>query len=1027
MLKNIIEAVIRQRRLVLTIALLVAGIGAYSLWQLPFDAFPDTTPVLVQVNADVPGYSAEDVESLVTAPIERALSGLPALQEIRSISKFGLSQTTCVFRDGTDIYLARQQLSERLTALELPEGFERPALAPITTGLGEIFHYVVVDSLASSRPTFAREVQDWLIKPQLQTVPGVAEVNSWGGFEKQYQVHVDPVRLLALGLTISDVHDALSIGQRNVGGGTTQRAGERFVVQGVGALTGSAEVEKIIIASRNGTPIHVHDIGEVVIAHKPRIAANSWDGKGEAVLGLGFMLTGENSHRVSRDLDKQLAVAAATLPPGVETHVVYDRTHLVDQILDTVEHNLLYGAALVVAVLFLFLGNLRASLIVAMSIPLAMLFAFNLMLQAGIVGSLMSLGAIDFGLAVDNAVIQVENVSRRLAGAAEGRSRFAVIRDAILEVRKPTLFGELIIMLVYLPILTLEGIEGKYFRPMALTVIMVLGGSLLLSFTVIPALCASFLESTSHTREPRVVDRLRSLYRPTLDWAMRHGKLVLGLATALAIACAFLLTRLGAEFVPRLSEGSIVINMIRLAGVSLEESAAQAENVERLLLAKFPDEIAEVWSRTGTPELATDPMGVELTDVFITLKPRREWRRARAQEELVGLMDEELSDLPGMNLVFAQPIEMRMNELISGIRTDVGIKIFGDDMELLKQKAAEVERIVSSTKGAVDVNVEQISGQPMLKLVIDRKSLSRYSLTAEDVLRAIEMIGGTPVGEVREGQRRFELALRFDPECTRTPEEIDKILLAAPEGEHVPLTQVAKLDQTEGPSTITREWGKRRIVVQCNVRGRDVAGFVEEVKSRIGKEVVFDTGYYIRLGGQFENLERARVRLLIVVPFALLLIFGLLYWTYKSARDAILIFSGVPLAAAGGVLALFARGMPFTISAGVGFVALSGIAVLNGLVLVSAIRTLQGEGLAFRDALCAAGLQRMRPVIMTALVAAIGFLPMAISASVGAEVQRPLATVVIGGIISSTLLTLIVLPVLYSRFGRPLQSGHEAA
>jgi cobalt-zinc-cadmium resistance protein CzcA len=1023
MLTKIIEWVIAYRGLVLALAGLLCISGLISLWNLPFDAFPDTTPILVQVNTTVPGYAAEDVEAQVTAMVERELSGLAGLMEIRSISKFGLSQIICVFEDRTDIYQARQQITERLTTVELPEGVDRPKLGPVSTGLGEIFHYIVVAK--SEEPTLAREVQDWVIKPQLQTVPGVVEVNSWGGYEKQYQVLVDPERLVALNLTLSEVIEALSRGQQNVGGGVTNRAGERFVVQGVGALTKREDIEQIVIDTRDGTPIHLHDIGEVAIGHELRMAAATYNGQGEAVLGLGFMLTGENSHRVARDLAQQLENAKKTLPPGIDAHAVYDRTQLVDQILDTVKHNLTFGALLVMAVLFAFLGNFWASLIITLAIPLSMLFAFNLMWQMGIVGSLMSLGAIDFGLAVDNAVVQIENVTRRLSHGSDGRSRLQIIRDAIIEVRKPTMFGGFIIMLVYLPILTLQGVEGKLFRPMALTVIFVLGGSMLLSFTVIPALAASFMPKKPKEREPRAVEWLRRIYQPALEWALRFRKTVLVSALILILAAGFMFTRLGSEFIPKLSEGSIVINMIRLAGISLEQSVENGERVEKILKEKFPDEIAEIWTRTGTPEVATDPMGVELSDVFMSLKPRREWKKARNQQDLVARMDEELSDLPGMNVVFTQPIEMRFNEMIAGIRTDLGVKIFGDNLDTLEAKAEQIAEILRSTEGAADVNVEQITGQPVLRIEVDRKALSRYSLSSADVLEAIQSLGGIVVGEVRQGQRRFDMVVKLDTNYSCSPEAIDRLLLPAPKGELVPLSQVTRFNQTEGPSTITREWGKRRTVVQCNVRERDIGSFVKEVQQRIEEEVSFAPGYYVRFGGQFENLERARNRLMIVVPLALLMIFGLLYWAYKSGRDALLIFSGVPLAAVGGVIALAVRGMPFTISAGVGFIALSGIAVLNGLVLVSSIRHLQREGVPFLEAIRTSGSVRMRPVIMTALVAALGFVPMAISQAVGAEVQRPLSTVVIGGIITSTLLTLIVLPVLYRVAGRPLTAEAE--
>ncbi len=1019
---KLIEWVIARRGFVLAAAGLLVITGLVSLWHLPFDAFPDTTPVMVHVNVAVTGYAPGDVEAMITAPIERELSGLAGLSELRSISKFGLSQVTCIFADGTDIYRARQQVTERLIALNLPDDVEQPKLGPISTGLGEIFHYIVVSD--SSDPAAARTAQDWIIKPQLQAVPGVVEVNSWGGYERQFHVYLDLQRLAALGIPLSEALEALRRGNSNVGGGYAERAGERFVIQGVGALKNTTDVEHMVIASRDGTPIRVADIGHVAIGHELRNAAATYGGKGEAVLGLGFMLTGENPHRIAQDLSRQLELAQASLPKGVTAHTVYDRTHLVEQVLDTVEHNLVFGAVLVMAVLFIFLGNLRAGLIVASAIPLSMLFAFNLMQQVGIAGSLMSLGAIDFGLAVDNAVIQIENIMRRLGEGT--RSRLEIIRDAIWEVRKPTLFGELIIMLVYLPILTLQGVEGKMFRPMALTVIFVLGGSLLLSFTVLPALAAMFLHKAKHREEPRFVERLRRFYRPTLTWSLRHAKLMLTSSALLVVLALVIFLRLGSEFIPKLSEGSIVINVIRLAGISLDQSLDNGTRIEKILLEKFPDEVAEVWSRTGTPELATDPMGIELTDVFMTLHPRAKWKQAKSQAELVALMDQELSDLPGMNLVFTQPIEMRLAEMTAGIRADLGVKIFGDDIEVLKQKAHEVETIVNSTVGAADVTTEQITGQPMIQLEVDRARLGRYSLTSGDVLEAIQSIGGVTVGEVREGERRFDLVTKLSPRYTATPEDLDRILLPSAAGELIPLTQVARLTQTEGPSTISREWGKRRITVQCNVRGRDVGSFVNDIREQISKQISLEPGYYIRYGGQFEHLERARMRLLLVVPLAMILILALLYWTFKSWRDAVLIFTGVPLAAVGGVFALALRGMPFTISAAVGFIALSGIAVLNGLVLVSSIRQLRAQGMSLSVAVNEAGAQRLRPVLMTALVAAFGFVPMALSRGVGAEVQQPLATVVIGGILTSTLLTLIVLPVLYLRQNRQLDNGDAA-
>ncbi|MCI0330187.1 MAG: CusA/CzcA family heavy metal efflux RND transporter [candidate division Zixibacteria bacterium] len=1020
MLKRLIEFTIHQRLFVLCLAGLLVVAGLVALWKLPFDAFPDTTPVLVQVNVSAPGWAPEELERQVTFPLERRMAGLAGLAEVRSISKYGLSQVTLIFSDETNIYLARQQTAERLAGIELPDGVPPPQLGPISTGLGEIFHYVVVGKTAE--PTELRTIQDWIIKPRLQSVPGVAEVNTWGGFEKQYHVLVDPNRLAQYNLTLSTVASKLRENLGNVPGGQMVRGGEQTLVRGVGIVSQRREIEELVMETRKGVPIRIRDLADVVIGHELRRGATTYDGKGEAVLGLGFMLTGQNPKEVTQKLAQRLDEIKSSLPEGVEVKPVYQRTDLVNHVLQTVEHNLFFGAVLVVGILFAFLGNLRAGLIVAASIPLSLLFAFDWMSRAGITGSLMSLGAIDFGLAVDNSVIQVENAVRRLSQANAASSRFDVIRDAILEVRKPTLFGELIIIIVYLPILTLQGVEGKLFRPMALTVTFVLTGSLLLSFTVIPALIAAFLGKNVRETEPKLVEGLKRLYRPMLDWALAHGRVVLASAASLLAAGILVFLFLGAEFVPRLSEGTIAINIVRLAGVSLEQSVDYGTRIEKILLEKFPDEIEHIWTRTGTAELATDPMGLELSDVFITLTSRKKWKKAENQQELVAAMDRELSDLPGANRIFTQPIEMRVNEMIAGIRADVGIKIFGDDLAALEQKAEEIARLAETIRGSADVSVEQLTGQPQLEIAVDRERLSRFVLSAREVLDVVESFGGIKVGEVHEGQRRFDLALRLNESYRRVPEDVERIPIKAATGELVTLDRVTKPNMVPGRSTITREWSKRRIVVQSNVRDRDVGSFVDELRQRIQKEIELPEGYFVRFGGQFENLERARSRLALVVPVALLLIFGLLYWTYKSVRDALLIFTGVPLAVVGGIAALAVRGMPFSISAGVGFIALSGVAVLNGLVLVSTIKRLRSEGLNLSAAVREGAESRLRPVLMTALVAAFGFIPMALSQGVGAEVQRPLATVVIGGILTSTALTLIVLPVLYTIFGTKTSS-----
>jgi len=1016
MIKKLVEFAIDYRYLVLALAGLLCVLGLIAVVNLPFDAFPDTTPVMVQVNVSSPGWAPEDLERLVTYPIEQALTGLTGLKEVRSVTSYGLCQVNTIFLDDIDLYLARQQVSERLMAVELPDGVGVPQLGPVSTGLGEVFHYIVVSD--SDEKSDARTAQDWIIKPQLQSVPGVAEVNSWGGFLKQYLILFDPGLVAQYNLSINDVVKTIQNNLGNVPGGQIERGGELTLVRGVGTVESIEQARKIVIAGVEGVPITVDDIADVVIGHEIRRGASTYNGKGEAVLGLGFMITGENPTEITERLSKRLAEVTKNLPENTKALPVYERTDLVAKVLKTVEHNLIYGALLVIAVLFVFLGNLRAGLIVASAIPLSMMFAFDMMSRMGIAGSLMSLGAIDFGLAVDNTVIQVENSVRRLSQAGEKVNRLHVIRDAIMEVRKPTLFGELIIILVYLPILTLQGVEGKLFKPMALTVVFVLVGSLILSFSVIPALIASFLRGNIKQSEPRFLAWLKKLYKPVIDRAIKYSKPVLVCALVLIAGGIALFTQLGSEFVPRLSEGTIVINLVRLAGISLEQSVEYNTRMEQLLLKEFPDEISHIWSRTGTAELSTDPMGLELSDMFISLHPRKQWTRVSNQEELIAAIDNELSDLPGQNRIFTQPIEMRINEMIAGIRSDVGIKLFGDDLSLLEEKAEEIAAVVESISGAADVSVEQLTGQPQLRIFVDRERLSRFGLSSREVLSAIESFGGVTVGDVFEGQRRFDLVLRIDTTTFKGPEDIPNIIVRSAAGSIVELDRLTTSILDEGPSTITREWSKRRIVIQCNVRDRDLGSFVNELRDVLDTEISLPQQYFIRLGGQFENLERARKRLAIVVPIALMLIFGLLYWTYRSARDAVLIFTGVPLAALGGVVTLTLRDMPFSISAGIGFIALSGIAVLNGLVLVSTIKRNRSDGLPIETAVKQSALTRLRPVFMTALVAAFGFVPMALSTGVGAEVQRPLATVVVGGIMTSTALTLIVLPALYVTFGR---------
>jgi cobalt-zinc-cadmium resistance protein CzcA len=1019
-LARLIDWSLRHR---LVVCLLWAGVavaGVLALQRLPIDAFPDTTPVLVQVNTVAPALSPLEIERRATAPIEQQLSGLPGLREVRSLSRFGLSQITLTFEDGTDLWRARQVVGERLAAVELPVGIGRPALGPVATGLGEVFHYLVepTDDGSGITPTLAelRTAQDWIIRPQLAALPGVAEVNAWGGEVRQVQVVVDPAALAQRGLSLADLVAALEANNASVGGGVLEQSGGSALVQGLALVARPSDVEAIVLDAVDGRPVRVGDVARVVEGHEIRRGAVTADGRGEVVLGLAFLLVGENSHDVTHRLSLALQEVRRTLPAGMDAVPVYERTTLVDHVLETVSTNLFEGALLVVAVLFVFLGNLRAGLLVASAIPLSLLFAFDLMTRAGVAGSLMSLGAIDFGLVVDSSVIQVENTVRRLQRAPAGSDRRAVVREAALEVRRPTLFGEAIIIAVYLPILALQDVEGKLFRPMALTVIFALLGSLLLSLTLMPALSSLVLPQRAQAREGWLMRGLLAAYRPVLAAALRGHMLLLAAAGAAVLAAALLATRLGTEFVPRLNEGTLAINTIRLAGVSLDESLRYGTRIEQALLAAFPDEIERIWSRTGSAEVSTDPMGLELTDVFVTLTPRGQWTRADTQPELVERMAALLADFPAMKTVFTQPIEMRMNEMIAGIRADVGVKLFGDDLELLQAKAAEVQAVLESLPGAAEVYAEQVTGQPVLTLDVDREACARHGIPARDVLAVVEALGGIPAGELQEEGRRFPIAVRLHDAYRLDEQAVGQIPVTAPGGRSVPLAQLARIGLDEGPSTIQREWGKRRVVVQANVRARDVGSFAAQALEEVGRRVALPPGCYVRLGGQFERYATARDRLLVVVPLALALILVLLWFTYGRLRDVLRVFTGVPFAAVGGIAALWLRDLPFSISAGVGFVALSGVSVLADMVLVSTIRQLLDEGLPLREAVAEAAQRRLRPVLMTGLVASLGFLPMALNTGMGAEVQRPLATVVIGGLFSSTLLTLTVLPALYVAF-----------
>ena len=1019
MLNWLIDRSLKYRWIVLLGTLALAAAGIFSLTRLDIDAFPDTTPVQVQINTVAPALGPAEIEQQITYPIEQTLSGLPKIVSLRSISKFGLSQVNVIFADGTDIYFARQLVNERLSTVILPQGLDRPKMGPVSTGLGEVFHYVVTGR--GDDVTELRTIHDWIIRPQMRKTKGVAEINSWGGFERQFHVRLDPAKLAKYELTFESVSAAIQNNNRNVGGGVITQNASVLLVHGLGRTGTIEQIRNIQIASSGGVPVRLSDVADVQVGHEVRRGAVTADGLGEVVLGLGFMTMGENSHEVTWSLKNRLDDAKKSLPRQVDVRPVYDRTELVGQVIDTVRANLFEGGLMVIAVLFLFLGSLRAACIVALAIPLSMLCAFSGMLQFGVAASLLSLGAVDFGMVVDSSVVMIENCVRHLAHGTPGETKRDAIRKAAIEVRKPTLFGELIILIVYLPILTLEGIEGKLFRPMALTVIFALLGSMVLSMTLMPALASWLLPDRMTEREPLLLRLIKGIYRPLLALAMRFKLAVLLFAGAiLTVAFGMIAPNLGSEFIPRLSEGAIAISVVRLAGTDLDESVRMNTQIERAVLAEFPDEVSHVWCRIGMAEVATDPMGVELTDVFMSLKPRKAWKKATTQAELTEKLNDLLRTLPGQSLSFSQPIELRINEMVSGVRTDLAVKLYGDDFEVLKSKAAEIEQAMKDIPGAADLAVEQITGQPVLEIRAKQDELSRYGVSARAVLDLVESLGSKPLGEVVEGQFRFPLIVRLPETRRQSPEAVGAIELLAASGERIPISRLADIRVVEGPSTINREWGQRRITVTCNVRGRDLGSFVADVQQRVAERVTLPPGRYrIDYGGQFEQLERAKLRLMIVVPVALVLIFLLLYATYRNVLDTIRVFTGVPFAWVGGLFALWLCDLPFSISAGIGFIALSGVAVLDDMILVSYVRQLLDAGKPLEVAVEEAAMTRLRPVLMTSLVASLGFLPMAFSTGVGAEVQRPLAIVVIGGVISAMVMSLLVLRVLYVVFRFP--------
>lgn len=1037
MFERILRFAIAQRWLVMLAVLVMAALGFYNYGRLPIDAVPDITNVQVQINTAAPGYSPLESEQRITYPIETVMAGLPGLVQTRSLSRYGLSQVTVIFRDGTDIHFARQLVSQRIqdARAQLPAGVA-PQMGPISTGLGEIYLWTVEAEPDARKPdgtpyttTDLREIQDWLIKPQLRTVPGVTEINTIGGFAKEYLVAPNPEKLAAYGMSLQHVVQALERNNGNVGAGYIERRGEQYLVRAPGQVKSIDDIRDVIVGTAQGQPIRIRDLADVGLGRELRTGAATDNGR-EVVLGTVFMLIGENSRAVSRAVDARMVAINKSLPAGVRAVTVYDRTVLVDKAIATVKKNLLEGAALVVAVLFLFLGNLRAALITAMVIPLSMLFTFTGMVAAGISANLMSLGALDFGIIVDGAVVIVENCVRRLAHArqAAGRpltraERFEEVFAAAREARRPLVFGQLIIMIVYVPILALTGVEGKMFHPMANTVVLALLGALILSVTFVPAAVALCIGDRVAEKENRVMGWARRWYAPALSRALANTPVVLTGAVVAVLLSGLVATRLGSEFIPNLNEGDFAVQALRIPGTSLTQSVAMQQQIETRLKAKFP-EVERVFARTGTAEIAADPMPPNISDGYIMLKPRDQWPDpSRSYDALRTAMSAELEQLPGNRYEFSQPIQLRFNELISGVRSDVAVKLYGDDNAVLAATAQRIAEVLQRVPGAAEVKVEQTSGLPVLTVDIDRARAARYGLNMADVQETVAIaVGGREAGLFYQGDRRFNIGVRLPEGIRADVEALRRLPIPLPAAEtkgaeartsYIPLGEIATLEIAPGPNQVSRENGKRRIVVSANVRGRDVGSFVPEAMSAVERGVTVPAGYWIAWGGTFEQLQSATQRLAIVVPLALLLVFGLLFAMFGNLRDGLLVFTGIPFALTGGVLALWLRGMPLSISAAVGFIALSGVAVLNGLVMLSFIRTLRDGGQPLDAAVTTGALTRLRPVLMTALVASLGFVPMAIATGTGAEVQRPVATVVIGGILSSTALTLLVLPVLY--------------
>lgn len=1026
MIDNIVRLSVERRYLLLTLVLVIIGIGIWSYQRLPIDAVPDITNVQVQINTEAPGYSPLEAEQRITFPVETALYGLPNLSYTRSISRYGLSQITVVFEEGTDIYFARNLIDERLATLKsvLPPGLE-PEMGPIATGLGEIFVYTLEAQDGAQMPDGSpvtpmalREVQDWIIKPQLAQVKGVVEVNTIGGYDKQYHVMPHPAKMLEMGVTMSDIRIALVSNNDNAGAGYIENHGEQLLVRSPGQLKTIEDINNVVVGRKGSVPVLVKDVAEVGLGKELRTGAATRNGK-ETVMGTVMMLVGENSREVAALTNDKFQQIQTSLPEWVTAEVVYNRTTLVDKAIQTVQKNLLEGALLVIVILFLLLGNIRAALITAAVIPIAMMMTITGMVHRGVSANLMSLGALDFGLIVDGAVIIVENCIRRLSEAQKQqggilalKARLQEVKEATIEVIRPSLFGVGIITAVYLPIFTLSGVEGKMFHPMATTVVIALLCAMVLSLTVVPAAIAVFMRGKISEKESIIIRGAKAIYRPALEWVLKFKSLILAGALGFVVVCSWLASTLGSEFIPQLDEGDIALHALRITGTGLEQSVEMQELLEKTII-DF-EEVDKVYAKVGTPEVATDPMPPNVADTFVMLKPRSEWPTPdKPKSQLIKELEKAVTALPGNNYEFTQPIQMRFNELISGVRADVAIKVFGDDLDTLLASANSVASVTKGLPGAADTRVEQVAGLPMLSVIPKRKVMARYGLNIDDIQSLVSTsIGGQQAGLIYEGDRRFKLIIRLPEQLRRDVQKLKVLPVPTPDG-YVPLQEVATLEVKPAPAQISRENGKRRVVVTTNVRGRDLGSFVAELQATLQTELELEDGYWLEYGGTFEQLESASKRLSWVVPVTLALIVGILILAFGSVKDALIIFTGVPLALTGGVLALWVRGMPLSISAGVGFIALSGVAVLNGLVMLAFIRQLWFEKGDLYTAVIEGAIVRLRPVLMTALVASLGFVPMALNTGTGAEVQRPLATVVIGGIISSTLLTLFVLPSLY--------------